>query len=423
MGLFHMKQSDDPFTSRSCETDAIAGCEFATVPAIVSVSLASAGYRPFFLVAALNAVASMTLWLVMLAGVDVPTQGWPPSLLHAHEILYGTVAPVIAGFLLTAVPNWSASRKLEGVPLLGLVAAWGAGRIAMILSGRLDPISVAIIDVAFLPLLGLVIGIPIIASRKVRNFPVLAVVLALALANAAIHGGLIAHDAAMLRAGTTGAVYLVVVLLIIMTGRLVPLFTRNKLKHQGVEVGESPVWLDVAGVALTVSIFGIDLVRPGNQHAALVALAVAVLLAVRQSYWSPLRTRHEPMLWVLHVGHGWLIVGFILHAGANWFGGFLGAAALHCFTAGAMGTLMLGMMTRVSLGHGGHAIEADGWTKSLFVLVIVGAVLRVAGALSTQAMSLYLPGLLVGGALWTTAWLIFCVRYWKPLTGHGAEAG
>jgi len=179
----------------------------------------SEGYRPFFLLAAINVCFSMIPWLLMLSGRNVPTQGWPPQSLHSHEMIYGTVVAVIAGFLLTAVPNWTSTARVSGPPLVVLVLLYMAGRGALALSGPIDPVWVAAIDGAFLPVLAVFIGWPILQSRNWRNLPVLGVLLGLMLANAAIHTGVLESSYILLRAGTYSSVYLVVVLMMIISGR------------------------------------------------------------------------------------------------------------------------------------------------------------------------------------------------------------
>jgi uncharacterized protein involved in response to NO len=377
-------------------------------------NLFSQGYRPFFLLAAIDTWASMLLWLYLLSGRSVPIQGWPPQSLHAHEMMYGTVVAVIAGFLLTAVPNWTSTARVSGPPLVVLVLLYLAGRVALVLSGSLDPVWVAAIDVAFLPVLAVFVGWPILQTRNWRNLPVVAVLLGLALANAAIHSGVLESRYVLLRAGTYASVYLVVVLMLIISGRIVPAFTRNALRRNGVEAEVlnrailGPVSIGVACLALAV-----DLTLPRSIVGAVLALVAAPLLLLRQSGWQFGKTLGQPMLWVLHVGHAWLAVGFGCLGLSRVFDIGIGAAALHAFTAGAMGTLILAMMPRVSLGHQGRPVEATAATVWMFMLVIVGAAIRVVGA--SGPVGFYFPSLLLGGGLWTCAWILFSVCYSRML--------
>ena len=372
------------------------------------------GYRPFFLLAALNAWASMFPWLYMLSGGEVPTQGWPPQSLHAHEMIYGTVVAVIAGFLLTAVPNWTSTARVSGAPLIGLVLFYVAGRAGLVLSGSLNAVWAAGIDVTFLPLVAFFVGRPILQTRNWRNLPIVAVLLGLALANAAIHRGVLQSDHVMLRAGTYGSVYLVVTLMMIISGRVVPAFTRNALRRSGVEVHVSNRRIvGPLSIATACSALIVDLILPGSFVGAGFALVAAPLLLLRQSGWQVGKTLGQPMLWILHVGHAWLALGFACSGVANAFGVGIGAAALHAFTAGAMGTLMLGMMPRVSLGHLGRPIEATPATIWMFALVIVGAVVRIAGTMGPA--ELYRPSVLLGGGLWASAWIVFSIYYSRIL--------
>jgi uncharacterized protein involved in response to NO len=377
-------------------------------------NLFSQGYRPFFLLAAIDTWASMLLWLYLLSGRSVPIQGWPPQSLHAHEMMYGTVVAVIAGFLLTAVPNWTSTARVSGPPLVVLVLLYLAGRVALVLSGSLDPVWVAAIDVAFLPVLAVFVGWPILQTRNWRNLPVVAVLLGLALANAAIHSGVLESRYVLLRAGTYASVYLVVVLMLIISGRIVPAFTRNALRRNGVEAEVlnrailGPVSIGVACLALAV-----DWTLPRSIVGAVLALVAAPLLLLRQSGWQFGKILGQPMLWVLHVGHAWLAVGFGCLGLSRVFDIGIGAAALHAFTAGAMGTLILAMMPRVSLGHQGRPVEATAATVWMFMLVIVGAAIRVVGA--SGPVGFYFPSLLLGGGLWTCAWILFSVCYSRML--------
>ena len=173
-------------------------------------------------------------------------------------------------------------------------------------------------------------------------------------------------------------------------------------------------------MAAAVSALALDLIDPASRLGAWIALGAAPLLVARQGRWQFPRTLDQPMLWILHLGHGWLALGLACHGFSVLWGEFFGAAATHAFTAGAMGTLILGMMTRVALGHSGRPIEASAGTRLMFVLVIAGALLRIAGAAGVPG--LYRPGLLIGGSLWVAAWALFCILYAKILVGPRVDA-
>lgn len=381
----------------------------------------SAGFRPFFFLAACNAWASMLPWLAVLGGTEVPTQGWPPYILHAHEMLYGTVVPVIAGFLLTAVPNWTRRPAVTGGRLLGLVLIYLAGRIALVMAGPVDHFTVAVVDVAFLPCLALFVGVPIVRAGNWRNLPVLLILLALAAANVSIHLGLARGDALLLQRATRGAVYLIVILMLVISGRVVPSFTRNALIDRArAERIASPPGLDALAFASAGVAMGLELFAPTSPLFGPAALLAGVATLVRMHGWQTIATLRQPMLWVLHAGHAWIAIGFLCMGLSSLLSIGIGAAALHGFTAGAMGTLMLGMMSRVALGHTGRAIEADRLTTVMFVLAIAGALVRVVGGLGPAFA--YRPSMLLGGGLFTIAWFLYTWNYTRKLVSARVDA-
>ncbi len=376
----------------------------------MNAPLWSAGFLIFFWLGALNAAASLATWMAFLSGLGIGTQGWPAQSLHAHEMLHGTVVPVIAGFLLTAVPNWSGTAALRGAPLGGLVALWLVGRVALVSADVLPRVLVALLDGAFLPVLAVVIGTPIVRSRKVRNIPIVLVLFALGAANGAMHIGLMRSEATLLRAGVYASVYLVVFLILIISGRVVPLFTRNALRSSGLDVdvqGDRRIGalaLCAAGLALAL-----DLATPGSSAGGAAALAAAPLLAARQGFWKPHHVLRRPILWILHVGHAWIAIGFACHSAAVLAGALPQSAALHAFTAGAMGCMILGMMTRVSLGHTGRPVEASRLTVAAYAAVVFAALVRVFGP--SFAPLHVLPLFLVSGTAFAAAYLVFAIEF------------
>ncbi|MCP3983286.1 MAG: NnrS family protein [bacterium] len=381
-------------------------------------SILSVGYRPFFWLAALNAVASIATWLAFLSGLGVGTQGWPPHVLHAHEMIHGTVVAAIAGFLLTAVPNWCGTRPLRGAPLGALLALWVLGRLAL-LAGEVVPSPlVAGLDCLFLPVLAVVLGLPIARSGKLRNLSVVGVLLALAAANSAMHAGLMRPDPQLLRMGMYGSVYLAVVLMLIIGGRVIPLFTRNSFRRDGLDIEvQSNRWIGGSAIAATFVALGFDLVLPASRASGVVAVAASALLLARQWPWKSGNTLNRPILWILHLGHAWIAIGFACHAAAKLGGWMPPTAALHAFTAGAMGSMILGMMGRVSLGHGGRPIEASGFTVVSYMLVVAGGLVRVFGPLVTDATH-YMLLLHIGGCAFSAGYLIFAIEFasilWTP---------
>ncbi|MDJ0848024.1 MAG: NnrS family protein [Myxococcota bacterium] len=379
-------------------------------------ALLDAGFRPFFLLGSLYAVTAMAAWLSVYLGASVRAwDPWPGPTWHGHEMIFGFVATAIAGFLLTAVPTWTDSERIRGRPLALLVGIWLLGRLALWLPSWLPGGVVALVDLAFLPLLALVVGRPIWRSGRRRNYPVVAVLGLLSLANLGLHAAVLTGDAGAARFHLHLAFYLVLALLAIISGRIVPLFTRNALRRRGVEaaVVTSPAVERLLPFAMGAAV-GLALLREGSTASGMASLFCAVLLGLRQRRWQPLRTLDQPILWVLHVGHAWLALGFAFTGVAALAPVFPASTALHALGAGAIGTSIVGVMSRVALGHTGRALEAPRAVVVAYALVIAGGLVRVVGPLA--APGAYRATVLASGLLWATGYLLFVVRYGGILT-------
>ena len=375
------------------------------------------GFRPFFFLAALHAGLAIPAWLgAYFGGYDVggPFGGmhW-----HAHEMLFGYLGAVIAGFILTAIPNWTGRLPLSGTPLLVLVGLWLAGRVACLLSP--DPWLAMAVDLAFPAALGFAIWREVIAGKNWKNAPVAVMITLLGLANAIDHLAnmdFVPHDL-----GQRLAIAVSAMLIALIGGRIVPSFTRNWLAKERATNLPAPFdGIDKAALASTAAAMIGWIILPGNSVAGAVLLAAGVLLAVRLSRWRGAATVREPILFVLHVGYGWLalslsLLGLSILAPET----VPNTAALHALTAGAVGTMTLAVMTRASLGHTGRAIIADRFVVAMYLMVSVGAALRVAAPFAGDWYA-YVLG--CGGGLWSGAFLLFALRYAPILFGRRAGA-
>jgi len=279
----------------------------ATPATRLLVALFALGFRPFFLLAGLDACAAVALWLCVLAGLLPPPTWLTPSLWHAHEMLFGLVGAAIAGFLLTAVPNWTGAPPVRGPALAALAALWLAGRAAMALAGSLPAAVVAAVDAAFLPALAVAVGRPVLAARQTRNAGVIGIVVALALANVAAQLDALglAHGAAPI--ALHGAVALAILLVSTIGGRIVPAFTASALRASGcaAEVRGHGA-RDRAALALLALWVATELLAPRTSASGAAALAAAAASALRMGGWQARRTRSEPLLWSLHLGLAWI---------------------------------------------------------------------------------------------------------------------
>lgn len=365
------------------------------------------GYRPFFFGGAAWAVAALTIWLCVLGGALELPSAFDPLAWHRHEMLFGFVGAVIAGFLLTAIPNWTGRLPIAGLPLGALVGLWLAGRIAMLFSAAIGAGPAAGIDVGFYLVLAFVAGREVLAAKN-RNVPVVGLVLLFGIANAVDHAAasaIIADSEAGMRAG----IALVILMISLIGGRIVPSFTRNWMAKQGItgRLPTQPGRFDLAAIAATALAFLAWIALPNAGVTGALLTVAALLQAVRLARWGGVRTWRDPLVLILHIGYFWVPVGLAL-LGASILGEVPRSAASHALTAGAMATMILAVMTRATLGHTGRALRASAPTVFLYSLVTIGALLRVAAALRFVDFRI---GMDTAGAFWAGAFLSFLLFY------------
>jgi uncharacterized protein involved in response to NO len=375
-------------------------------------AFAAKGFRPFFLLAGLFAVAIVPSWVFIRNGGFGLNGYLEPMTWHAHEMVFGFAVAVIAGFLLTAVGNWTRRETLVGTPLLALAGLWVLGRIAMIVGSQLPRALPALVELAFLPLLAATLARPLIATANRRNYPMLAVLAALFCANLVVHLdalGVITHGFA-LRACQV-AVDVVILLILVVAGRVFPMFTRNAT---GVESIRSNASLDSACVGAMLMLTLSDAFAAPPALAAAIAGLTAVLAAARAWHWGAQHSLREPLLWILHAGYVWLILGFTLRA-LSAAGAPVGSSlGTHALTTGAIGSLTLGMMTRVSLGHTGRLLRVSPAMTCAFATINAAAIARV--FLPLAAAAWYAAALWLAAALWSAAFLTFVFVHIGMLT-------
>ncbi len=364
-------------------------------------ALLGLGFRPFYLLAALFAALAIPAWVASLLG-----HGWPVRYLeglnwHQHEMVFGFALAVVAGFLLTAGRVWTGLPTPRGLPLALLAALWLAARVLVITGPALPA---ALVDCAFAFVLAAVMARVIVGARNARNYFVVALLVALGLANVCFH--LAVGGALDIAPGVPvqAALYLIVTLMIVMAGRVVPSFTASALPAAGVKLRPG---LDRAALAVTLAAFAGALLEWSGWPEALLAFVAAALHAARQAGWAPFATRRRPILWILHLSHAWIPVGFVL-LGLSALGLVIQAAALHAFAVGALSGTIMGMITRTALGHTGRPLIAGRAEIAAYVLVHCAAAARVAAALVLTA---YMPLVELSGALWSAAFLVYAVTY------------
>lgn len=372
----------------------------------------SYGFRPFFLFGAIHAAFMVALWVPWFLGFISLPSSFAPVVWHEHELLFGYVPAVVAGFLLTAVPNWTGRLPVTGWPLATLFLVWLAGRISVAVSAWLPYLAVTVISLAFPLALFALIGREILSGKNWRNAKVLFVVALLTLSQLLFH----------YEAGRFGrpvisdrlAIAATIMLIMIIGGRIVPSFTTNWLKKANPGLLPAPfsrfdrIAMIAGAVALAAWVW-----NPAHAGAGFIVgillTAAGILQVLRITRWHPLRTFAEPLVTILHAGFAFVPLGF-LFASLAAFTNISGAqtAAIHAWTVGAIGTMTLAVMTRASRGHTGQSLTAPPATVAIYTAIIVAAAARIAAAFLPTWTMLLMP---IAGLAWIAAYLGFALAY------------
>jgi uncharacterized protein involved in response to NO len=371
-------------------------------------AILSRGFRPFFLMAGVWAVVGMALWPAIFNGaIEIPTAfsavDW-----HAHEMIFGYGCAVVAGFLLTAIPNWTGRLPVAGIPLAALAGLWAAGRIAVFCSAAIGRLAATAIDVSFLVVFAAVIAREVVAGRNWRNLKTVGLVLALALVNFAFH----LEDA---RSGLAdfsirAALGLIVMLILLIGGRVTPSFTGNWLAKAGPNKRPVPFGrADIGLMALSGLSLALWVAAPEGDLTGALAIAAGAGNLWRLSRWRGLAARRDALVLVLHAGFFFAAAGF-LAAGAHalWPSALPYAASVHVWAIGAIGVMTLAMMTRATLGHSGRALIASRGTQLAYLCVVVALIARIAIAFLPDFA---LPLMDVAAAAWILAFAAFLIVY------------
>jgi len=372
------------------------------------------GFRPFFFLGSLWAVIVVCLWVAAMTGsVTLPT-AFDPLAWHRHEMLYGYLGAVIAGFLLTAIPNWTGRLPIAGGRLAALVSLWVAARLAMLFSARTGVALAFVLDVGFLLVLAGSCAREVLVARN-RNVPVVGAALLLGLAAAVDHLealGILATDGVGWRSGFA----LVLILITLIGGRIIPSFTRNWLAKQGRTIGvpNQPSGYDFVTIAVTAAALAFWAFGTGTNITATLLLLAGAMQVVRMARWKGQLTLPEPLVFVLHLAYAWLPIGLGLLGLSLLVPTQPASAALHALAAGAMASMTLAVMTRATLGHTGRELHANAGTTLIYLLVTLGAALRVSAAWLPFD---YLMLIKASGALWGGAFLLFLLQFGPMLLG------
>jgi uncharacterized protein involved in response to NO len=371
----------------------------------IGPALFAYGFRPFFLAAGLWAPLGILLWLPVYMGMlTLPTRftalDW-----HAHEMLYGYVAAAVAGFLLTAIPNWTGRLPVSGWSLGGLVLLWLAGRAAILLSVEIGGLAAALVDVSFLITLATVAAREIIAGKNWRNLRVLIVLGVLILGNIVFYAEVLLKGSSDY--GIRIGIAAVILLISLIGGRIVPSFTNNWLARNN--PGRLPVpfsRFDIATIAVSAFALLCWIAAPLHPITGTLLLVAGCLQFVRFARWAGDRTFADRLVLVLHVGYAFVPLGFLLIGASTFFGAIPSSAGIHAWTAGAIGLMTLAVMTRATLGHTGQSLQAGPATQGIYMAVLVAALARIVAAFVGSIELLEFAGL-----AWVIGFVLFVLVY------------
>lgn len=367
-------------------------------------------FRPFFLLAGLYAALVVLAWVGFLVGGWPLPLGWFPFQWHSHEMIYGFVSAAIAGFLLTAVTNWTGAAPLAGLRLLGLVGLWLAGRLAFWFAGGLPTWLVAAVDLLFFPVLAIYLARVLLAHGNKRNLVLVAVLALLTLGNLLMHLGFVMGNTAALQSGEALGLDVIILLMVVVAGRITPAFSANWLRMNGGNPDSVTQSLRVTQLAMgsVILLLVVTLLPLPARVEAVVALAAGVINGVRLIQWAGWQTWREPLLWILHLAYAWIVVALMLRGLSGFTDGLASSVWRHVLAVGGIGTLIIGVMSRVAVGHTGRPLKLQPLGLLMYIAITLAALLRLATA--TQWLD-YRLGITLSALAWISAFGLFVVLY------------
>ena len=365
-------------------------------------------FRPMFLVAGSWAIVAIAIWLAMFLGyLRLPTR-FDPLAWHIHEMLFGFVMAAVAGFLLTAIPNWTGRLPVRGYPLAVLAGLWLLGRLACLISAELPAWMAIVADLSFPVVLLAVAAREIIVGRNWRNLPMTAPLAVFIIADVLMHlesVGISVPAGLGWRLGLAAPILLISVI----GGRIIPSFTRNWLfKRHSMRLLATHSTIDEASIGLLCVGLVLWAVFPDFGVAGVILVIASLVNAWRLARWAGRRTWAEPLLFILHVGYAWLVLGIGLLGLSILGAGVPVASAIHALTAGAIGIMILAVMPRVTLGHTGRDLTANRATVAIFVLINAAGIARVCASWHPNGMMILLA---LSAACWIAAFGLFEIVY------------
>ena len=388
-------------------------------PPAVRPALLRLAFRPFFLLGSLFSVVSLLLWAAIWAGTIEPAVYGGALWWHMHEMLFGFVCAIVVGFLLTAVQSWTGIPGLKGGKLLGLVLLWLAARVMLFVPAPFPHWLIALVDLSFLPLAALAMASFVARVQQWRNFIFVPVLLAMASVNGVMHWSAWMGEARLQSEAGTVMVLLVSLLMSTMAGRVVPMFTANGTGTP--RVADMPRLEMAAMLTMLLAVLAGSSARqlPPTMVAACMLLAAATLF-VRGLRWRIWVTFRTPLLWSLHLSYWCIPLGLLLFGMSQLTGQPAHSQVIHTLTVGAMGMMILAMISRVSLGHTGRPLQVGRTMVVAFSAAVAAFVVRVFGV---YWIADYTHLVTAAAGLWALAYGCFLVIYVPILTRPRLDGG
>ena len=379
---------------------------------IKTFALFDIAFRPLFLCGSLFSATAILIWAGLFSGhINLKVFGgglwW-----HTHEMIFGFACAIVMGFLLTAVQNWTQKTSIRHFRLAALVLLWLSARLTLAIPSALPPWLISLIDISFLPIATFFFVRPIIQVKLWRNLVFLPLLIALSLVNVAMHYAVYTNNLTIIFSASNTAVLLVAMIMSIMGGRVIPMFTANGTGTKKV----NPVnWIEKSalGSLLLVIIFNTGFINIPNTMNALLLLTCAAFHYIRVTRWRFWVTLRTPLVWSLHLSYYLIPTGLLL-LGVSYISDLLSSSqAIHTITVGAMGLMILSMISRVSLGHTGRKIQVGIFMSSAFLLVFLAAIIRIAGHFFLDN---YSHVIISSAVVWALAYACFAIRFIPILT-------
>ena len=365
------------------------------------------GFRPFFLAAGVFSILAMAIWMASYVfSVEFTFSGISPNLWHAHEMMFGYVMAVVAGFLLTAIKNWTGEEVLRGKPLAFLFLLWLVARL-LPLTGLMMVEIIAVVDVAFLFFLGIACVRPVLKVKQYKQIGIISKIFLLMLCNVAFYLGIMGVLADGVQWGLYSALYMLIALIFVMMRRVMPMFIKNGIDGE-VEL-TNRAWVDHSSLVLLVCLWVSDVFTDYDNATAVFAVLLTLLHTLRLSGWYTSKIWSKSLVWILVVAYASFILGFALKA-LSITSGISPFLSVHAFTAGGIGLLTIGMMSRVALGHTGRSVfEPPAIVFWSFAVLLLGVIVRVVFPLFN--MELYVYWVSISQVLWMVSFAIFVYVY------------